>query len=296
MTHKGIILAGGNGTRLRPLTTGISKPLLPVYDKPMIYYPISVLMMAGIRDIAIITSPQDQPIFQRFLGDGRQWGVSFTWIVQPSADGIAQAYTLAEGFLDGAPSVLVLGDNLFFGPDLAERLQAALRENRGGTIFAYQVEDPKRYGVVACEGDTVTGIVEKPEVPPSNFAITGLYILDGTAPERARRVEPSNRGELEIVSLLESYLTQGELSVERLGQGYAWFDAGTHQALLEASCAVQQLQQNGQVQGSPDQVALRNGWTSQRAFLRSVEELAKTETGAMLSRLIPGPKASVAAS
>ncbi|MFO7921243.1 MAG: sugar phosphate nucleotidyltransferase, partial [Nioella sp.] len=203
--RKGIILAGGSGTRLYPVTLGVSKQLLPIYDKPMVYYPLSVLMLAGIREIAVITTPQDQEQFKRTLGDGSQWGVSLTFIEQPSPDGLAQAYILAEEFLDGAPSAMVLGDNIFFGHGLPAIMEAADRQTGGGTVFGYHVADPERYGVVAFDSaGEVTEIIEKPEVPPSSYAVTGLYFLDGTAPERARKVKPSDRGELEITSLLES--------------------------------------------------------------------------------------------
>ena len=204
--RKGIILAGGSGTRLYPITLGVSKQLMPIYDKPMIYYPISVLMLAGIREICIITTPEDQAQFQRALGDGTQWGVSFTFIVQPSPDGLAQAYILAEDFLDGCPSAMVLGDNIFFGHGLPELLDAANAQETGGTVFGYHVTDPERYGVVDFDKDgKAQAIIEKPEKAPSNYAVTGLYFLDASAPERARAVTPSPRGELEIVTLLESY-------------------------------------------------------------------------------------------
>ena len=216
--RKGIILAGGSGTRLYPITIGISKQLLPIYDKPMIYYPISVLMLAGIREIAMITTPQDQAQFQRSLGDGSQWGISLTYIVQPSPDGLAQAYILAEDFLDGAPSAMVLGDNIFFGHGLPELLADADAQESGGTVFGYHVADPERYGVVGFDADgTARQIIEKPDVPPSNYAVTGLYFLDADAPRLAREVTPSERGELEITTLLEMYLKKGALRVNRMG-------------------------------------------------------------------------------
>ena len=210
MKRKGIILAGGSGTRLYPVTIGLSKQLLPIYDKPMIYYPLSVLMLSGIREIAVITTPEDRAQFIRTLGDGSQWGISLTYIEQPSPDGLAQAYLLAEKFLDGAPSAMVLGDNIFFGHGLPELLQGASARADGGTVFGYRVSDPERYGVVDfAEDGSVHSIVEKPEVPASNFAVTGLYFLDGSAPQRAAQVKPSARGELEITSLLDSYLEDG---------------------------------------------------------------------------------------
>ena len=231
--RKGIILAGGSGTRLYPITIGVSKQLLPIYDKPMVFYPLSVLMLSGIRDIAIITTPQDQAQFKRALGDGSDWGISLTYIEQPSPDGLAQAYLLAEDFLDGAPSALVLGDNIFFGHGLPEILEAADSKIVGGTVFGYRVSDPERYGVVDFDpSGQARAIIEKPPVPPSNYAVTGLYFLDGTAPERARHVTPSPRGELEIVDLLQSYLDEGGLDVQQMGRGYAWLDTGTHASLL----------------------------------------------------------------
>ncbi|WP_415639265.1 glucose-1-phosphate thymidylyltransferase RfbA, partial [Paracoccus nototheniae] len=241
-TRKGIILAGGSGTRLYPITMGVSKQLLPLYDKPMIYYPITVLMLAGIRQIAIITTPEDQAQFQRLLGDGSQWGIDFTWIIQPSPDGLAQAYILAEDFLDGAPSAMVLGDNIFFGHGLPELLASADGRDSGGTVFGYRVSDPERYGVVDFDDQMrARAIIEKPKVPPSDYAVTGLYFLDGTASERARAVQPSDRGELEITTLLESYLHDGVLTVERMGRGFAWLDTGTHASLLDAGNFVRTL-------------------------------------------------------
>jgi len=286
MQRKGIILAGGKGTRLRPVTISVCKPLLPVYDKPMIYYPLSILMQAGMREIAIITTPEDQPLFQRLLGDGSQWGIRLEWIIQPTADGIAQAYILAEDFLDGTPSVLALGDNLFLGEGLPKHLASANRTIPGGTIFAYEVNDPERYGVAAFEGNRVTGIVEKPANPPSNYAITGLYFLDANAPRRARDVKPSERGELEIVSLLESYLEEGVLSVEKLSTGIEWFDAGTHDALLEAGQAVQRLQKSGELFGSPDGAAFSYGWSAGETVESALLQLGNTNYGLMLGALV----------
>ena len=241
--RKGIILAGGSGTRLYPITMGASKQLLPLYDKPMIYYPLSVLMLTGITEILVITTPEDQDQFRRLLGDGSQWGLSLSYVAQPSPDGLAQAYILAEAFLAGAPSAMVLGDNIFFGHGLPKVLAAADARTDGGTVFGYHVADPERYGVVDFAPDgKVRQIVEKPAVPPSDYAVTGLYFLDGTAPEKARRVTPSSRGELEIVSLLELYLAEGALSVEKIGRGYAWLDTGTHASLLDAANFVRTLQ------------------------------------------------------
>lgn len=286
--RKGIILAGGSGTRLYPITMGLSKQLLPIYDKPMIYYPISVLMLGGIREVAIITTPHDQEQFQRMLGDGSQWGMSFTYIVQPSPDGLAQAFILAEDFLAGAPSALVLGDNIFFGHGLPEMLQRADEKTEGGTVFGYRVKDPERYGVVGfdAEGKAET-IIEKPEVPPSNFAVTGLYFLDGTAPERAKQVTPSARGELEITSLLEMYLHEGNLSVERMGRGYAWLDTGTHGSLLDAGNFVRTLEERQGLQtGSPDEIAYASGWINDDQLRERAEMFGKNAYGKYLLGLI----------
>jgi glucose-1-phosphate thymidylyltransferase len=288
--RKGIILAGGSGTRLHPITLGLSKQLLPVYDKPMIYYPLSVLMLAGIRDIAIITTPQDQDQFRRLLGDGSQWGLAFTWIVQPSPDGLAQAYILAEDFLDGAPSAMVLGDNIFFGHGLPDALAAADARGAGGTVFGYRVADPERYGVVDFAPDgTVRAIVEKPSRPPSPYAVTGLYLLDATAPARARAVRPSARGELEIADLLQMYLDDGQLSVERLGRGYAWLDTGTHASLLDAGNFVRTLQdRQGLQMGCPEEIAFQHGWLGADALRDQARRLAKTDYGRYLLRLADG--------
>ena len=260
--RKGIILAGGSGTRLYPLTIAVSKQLLPIYDKPMIYYPLTVLMLAGIRDILIITTSQDQSQFQRLLGDGSQWGISLNYKIQPSPDGLAQAFILAENFLDGASSAMVLGDNIFFGHGLPEVLATADAKKSGATVFGYYVSDPKRYGVLHIDTDgTVKSIIEKPEIPPSNYAVTGLYFVDGTAPERAKQLKPSARGELEITSLLESYLHDGSLQVKKMGRGYAWLDTGTHTSLLDASNFVRTLTERQGLQvGSPDEVAGHENW------------------------------------
>jgi len=288
MTRKGIILAGGSGTRLYPITIGVSKQLLPVYDKPMIYYPLSVLMLAGIREIAVITTPQDQDQFQRTLGDGSQWGLALTYITQPSPDGLAQAYLLAEDFLAGAPSALVLGDNIFFGHGLPELLASADARDTGGTVFGYRVADPERYGVVAFDAaGQVSQIIEKPEVPPSPYAVTGLYFLDGSAPERAKAVQPSPRGELEIVTLLEMYLAEGLLSVEQMGRGFAWLDTGTHGSLLDAGNFVRTLtERQGQQVGSPEEIAYAKGWISGDQMAARAKLFSKNAYGAYLSALI----------
>lgn len=286
--RKGIILAGGSGTRLYPITIGVSKQLLPIYDKPMVYYPISVLMLAGIREICVITTPEDQAQFQRTLGDGSQWGLSLTYVVQPSPDGLAQAFILAEDFLDGAPSALVLGDNIFYGHGLASVLQAADDTAAGGTVFGYRVADPERYGVVGFDPcGTATSIIEKPEVPPSNYAVTGLYFLDGSAPERARQVQPSARGELEITSLLEMYLDEGALEVQLLGRGYAWLDTGTHGSLLDAGNFVRTLEnRQGQQTGCLEEIAYEKGWISRADLEARAQMFAKNAYGRYLKGLL----------
>ncbi len=288
MTRKGIILAGGSGTRLWPITMGVSKQLLPIYDKPMIYYPLSVLLLGGVRDIAIITTPEDQVQFMRLLGDGSQWGIALTYIVQPSPDGLAQAYLLARDFLAGAPSVLVLGDNIFFGHGLPEMLASANARVDGGTVFGYRVGDPERYGVVDFDADgTVRAIIEKPAVPPSNYAVTGLYYLDGRAPELAARVTPSARGELEIADLLEIYRAEGSLSVEKMGRGFAWLDTGTHGSLLDAGNFVRTLQARQGLQvGCPDEIAYRAGWISKEQLAARAEIFRKNDYGQYLASIV----------
>jgi glucose-1-phosphate thymidylyltransferase len=286
--RKGIILAGGSGTRLYPITMGLSKQLLPIYDKPMIYYPLSVLMLAGIREIAVITTPQDQDQFRRTLGDGGQWGLSLHYIEQPSPDGLAQAYLLAQDFLAGAPSAMVLGDNIFFGHGLPDLLAEADARPVGGTVFGYRVADPERYGVVDFAPDgSVRAIIEKPAKPPSHFAVTGLYFLDGTAPARAAAVTPSPRGELEITSLLESYLADGALQVSRMGRGFAWLDTGTHASLLDAGNFVRTLEQRqGMQTGSPEEIAYQNGWITAQDLATRAKLFAKTDYGKYLEGLI----------
>lgn len=287
MKRKGIILAGGSGTRLYPITIAISKQLLPLYDKPMIYYPLSVLMLSGIREIAIITTPEDQAQFQRLMGDGSQWGLDLTWIIQPSPDGLAQAYILAEEFLAGAPSAMVLGDNVFFGTGMSALLTNADQKNSGGTVFGYRVADPERYGVVEFDGEKVHSIVEKPKVPPSNYAVTGLYFLDGDAPKLAREVEPSERGELEITSLLEKYLQRDLLSVELMGRGYAWLDTGTHASLLDASNFVRTLvTRQGLQSGSPEEIAFEQGWIDRTQLAEIAKSYSKNSYGQYLERLL----------
>jgi glucose-1-phosphate thymidylyltransferase len=286
--RKGIILAGGSGTRLYPITMAVSKQLLPIYDKPMIYYPLSVLMLSGIREIAVITTPQDQDQFKRLMGDGSQWGIELTYITQPSPDGLAQAFILAEDFLAGAPSVLVLGDNIFFGHGLPELLHAADAHTDGATVFGYRVADPERYGVVDFDADgTVRGIIEKPEVPPSNHAVTGLYFVDGTAPARARKVQPSARGELEITTLLEMYLHDGALKVQRMGRGFAWLDTGTHGSLLDAGNLVRTLElRQGMQSGSPEEIAFDKGWIGRDQLSDLAEVMKKNRYGSYLKGLL----------
>lgn len=285
---RGIILAGGTGSRLHPITQGISKQLVPVYDKPMIYYPLSALMLAGIREIAIITTPDDQPQFIRLMDDGSQWGLSLTYITQPAPDGLAQAYILARDFLDGAPSAMVLGDNIFFGHGLRELLLAASERETGGTVFGYRVADPERYGVLDFDANhKVRAIVEKPAVPPSMYAVTGLYFLDGRAADLAAQVKPSARGELEIVDLLEFYRAEQTLSVERMGRGFAWLDTGTHGSLLDAGNFVRTLtERQGQQVGSPDEIAYRLGWIGRDQLAQRAEVFRKNGYGRYLAGVV----------
>ncbi len=285
--RKGIILAGGSGTRLYPITHAVSKQMLPLYDKPMIYYPLSVLMLTHIREVAIISTPRDLPLFRGLLGDGSAWGMAFTYIEQPSPDGLAQAYLLAEDFLAGHPSAMVLGDNVFFGEGLSDKLKSADRAGPGGTVFGYRVADPERYGVVAFDGeDRAQSIVEKPEVPASDYAVTGIYFLDGTAPARAREIRPSPRGELEITDLLNLYLADEALRVERLGRGYAWLDTGTHESLLDAAEFIRTIEKRQNLKvGCPEEIAYLNGWIGAEALTALAQPYLKTEYGRYLARL-----------
>jgi len=283
--RRGIILAGGAGTRLHPLTLAVSKQLLPIYDKPMIYYPLSVLMLAGIREILIITTPEDQAAFQRLLGDGSEIGLSLSYVVQPSPDGLAQAFILGERFLDGNPSALVLGDNIFYGAGLAGQLQAASARQQGATVFGYPVADPERYGVVEFDGGRVVSIEEKPAKPKSNLAVTGLYFYDDRASALARELKPSPRGELEITDLNRRYLEAGELRVEVFGRGFAWLDTGTHESLIQAGEFVRAIEQRQGLRiGCIEEIALLNGWID-AAQLRAIVARSKSPYAEYLRRL-----------
>jgi glucose-1-phosphate thymidylyltransferase len=290
MTRKGIILAGGAGTRLHPLTLVVSKQLLPVYDKPMIYYPLSLLMLAGVRDILIITTPADAASFRNLLGDGSQWGLELHYAVQPTPDGLAQALVIGETFLAGAPSCLVLGDNILYGHGMSETLRAATRQESGARVFAYRVDDPERYGVVAFDVEgRAQSIEEKPKAPRSPWAVVGLYFYDGSAPERARGLSPSARGEYEITDLNNAYLRDGALTVAPLGRGFAWFDAGTHASLLEASEFISVVQRRQrQLIAAPEEIAFNAGWITADELGARARLLATTDYGRALAALIPG--------
>lgn len=286
--RKGIILAGGSGTRLYPLTRVVSKQLLPIYDKPMIFYPLATLMQAGIRDILIITTPHEQSMFLRLLGDGSEWGISLTFEVQESPDGLAQAFLIGEKFLDGSPSCLILGDNIFHGSGLHLVLEQATRQEHGATVFGYWVKDPERYGVVEFDQALqVRSIEEKPSQPKSHYAVTGLYFYDGRASEFAHALKPSPRGELEITDLNRSYLADGSLRLERLGRGYAWLDTGTHESLQQAASFIETIEaRQGLKVACPEEIAFHNGWITAEQVLRLAEPLRSSGYGEYLAGLV----------
>ncbi|EDP8630018.1 glucose-1-phosphate thymidylyltransferase RfbA [Salmonella bongori] len=285
---KGIILAGGSGTRLYPITMGISKQLLPIYDKPMIYYPLSVLMLAGLKDILIITTPEDQDIFIRLLGDGSQFGINLSYAIQPSPDGLAQAFIIGEDFIGQNPVCLVLGDNIFFGQGFTPKLRAAVERKSGATVFGYQVMDPERFGVVEFDDKfKALSIEEKPSCPKSNWAVTGLYFYDNNVIDIAKSIKPSIRGELEITTVNEIYLKNNELTVEVLGRGFAWLDTGTHDSLIEAGSFVETVQKRqGMMVACPEEIAWRNGWLNDKNLFDRANMLQKTHYGQYLLKIL----------
>ena len=287
-TRKGIILAGGSGTRLYPVTQAVSKQLMPVYDKPMVYYPLTTLMLAGIRDVLLISTPQDTPRFTELLGDGRQWGMNIQYAVQPSPDGLAQAFIIGRDFVGNHPSTLVLGDNIFYGHDLVKLLASADARSTGASVFAYHVHDPERYGVVSFDGQQrAVSIEEKPKVPQSNYAVTGLYFYDQQVCDIAADIRPSARGELEITDVNKRYLEMGQLNVEIMGRGYAWLDTGTHDSLLEAAGFIATLQKRqGLMVACPEEIAFHQGWISAEDLHRQAQPLAKNGYGQYLLNLL----------
>lgn len=286
--RKGIILAGGTGSRLFPITLSTSKQLLAIYDKPMIYYSLSVLMIAGIRDILVITTPNDHIQFKNLLGNGKQWGISISYKTQPSPDGIAQSFILAEDFLDNNPSALILGDNIFYGQDFNKILEKAMNKTSGATVFGYHVSNPKDYGVAEFNNDkTLKSIIEKPINPPSNFAITGLYFVDESAPMRAKEIAPSKRGEIEITSLLNSYISDTGIDLIKIGRGFAWLDTGTHSSLIDAGNFVRTIiERQGQQVGSPDEIAYIKNWINSEELLVQAKKYESSSYGKFLTKLL----------